>query len=259
MASLKQISSALISVYSKDGLDEIVKKLHTLGVKLYSTGGTYSFIEALHIPVTAVEELTSYPSILGGRVKTLHPKIFGGILGRREVESDLDQLAEYEIPEIDLVIVDLYPFEDTVASGAGDQDIIEKIDIGGISLIRAAAKNHKDVLVVASMEQYEPLLTLLETGGGTTTPQERRAFAAEAFNVSSHYDTAIFNYFDQDRGSALKVSIASSRALRYGENPHQEGIFYGDLDDLLEQLHGKEISYNNLLDPIVEILDQEKF
>ncbi len=248
MASLKQISSALISVYSKDGLDEIVKKLHTLGVKLYSTGGTYSFIEALHIPVTAVEELTSYPSILGGRVKTLHPKIFGGILGRREVESDLDQLAEYEIPEIDLVIVDLYPFEDTVASGAGDQDIIEKIDIGGISLIRAAAKNHKDVLVVASMEQYEPLLTLLETGGGTTTPQERRAFAAEAFNVSSHYDTAIFNYFDQDRGSALKVSIASSRALRYGENPHQEGIFYGDLDDLLEQLHGKEISYNNLLD-----------
>jgi phosphoribosylaminoimidazolecarboxamide formyltransferase/IMP cyclohydrolase len=248
MASLKQISSALISVYSKDGLDEIVKKLHTLGVKLYSTGGTYSFIEALHIPVTAVEELTSYPSILGGRVKTLHPKIFGGILGRREVESDLDQLAEYEIPEIDLVIVDLYPFEDTVASGAGDQDIIEKIDIGGISLIRAAAKNHKDVLVVASMEQYEPLLTLLETGGGTTTPQERRAFASEAFNVSSHYDTAIFNYFDQDRGSALKVSIASSRALRYGENPHQEGIFYGDLDDLLEQLHGKEISYNNLLD-----------
>ena len=248
MASLKQISSALISVYSKDGLDEIVKKLHTLGVKLYSTGGTYSFIEALHIPVTAVEELTSYPSILGGRVKTLHPKIFGGILGRREVESDLDQLAEYEIPEIDLVIVDLYPFEDTVASGAGDQDIIEKIDIGGISLIRAAAKNHTDVLVVASMEQYEPLLTLLETGGGTTTPQERRAFAAEAFNVSSHYDTAIFNYFDQDRGSALKVSIASSRALRYGENPHQEGIFYGDLDDLLEQLHGKEISYNNLLD-----------
>lgn len=248
MASLKQISSALISVYSKDGLDKIVKKLHDLDVKLYSTGGTYSFIEALHIPVTAVEELTSYPSILGGRVKTLHPKIFGGILGRREVESDLDQLAEYEIPEIDLVIVDLYPFEDTVASGAEDQDIIEKIDIGGISLIRAAAKNHKDVLVVASMDQYDPLLTLLETGSGTTTPDERRTFAAEAFNVSSHYDTAIFNYFDNDRGTALKVSEPSSMDLRYGENPHQDGKFCGDLDDLLEQLHGKEISYNNLLD-----------
>lgn len=248
MASLKQISSALISVYSKDGLDKIVKKLHELDVKLYSTGGTYSFIEDLHIPVTAVEELTSYPSILGGRVKTLHPKIFGGILGRREVESDLDQLAEYEIPEIDLVIVDLYPFEDTVASGAEDQDIIEKIDIGGISLIRAAAKNHKDVLVVASMDQYDPLLTLLETGSGTTTPEERRAFAGEAFNVSSHYDTAIFNYFDQNKGSALKVSEPSSMGLRYGENPHQEGKFCGDLDDLLEQLHGKEISYNNLLD-----------
>jgi len=248
MASLKQISSALISVYSKDGLDKIVKKLHDLGIKLYSTGGTYSFIEDLHIPVTAVEELTSYPSILGGRVKTLHPKIFGGILGRREVNSDLDQLAEYEIPEIDLVIVDLYPFEDTVASGAEDQDIIEKIDIGGISLIRAAAKNHKDVLVVASMEQYEPLLTLLETGSGTTTPKERRVFAAEAFNVSSHYDTAIYNYFDKGRASALKLSKTNSRTLRYGENPHQEGKFYGDLEDVLEQLHGKEISYNNLLD-----------
>ena len=195
MATLKQISSALISVYSKDGLDSIVKKLHELGVQLYSTGGTQSFIEGLGIPVTAVEDLTSYPSILGGRVKTLHPKVFGGILGRRELDADLDQLEQYEIPEIDLVIVDLYPFEETVKSGAPDQDIIEKIDIGGISLIRAAAKNHKDVLTVASMEQYEGLMTLLETGSGATTFEERRAYAAEAFNVSSHYDTQIFNYF----------------------------------------------------------------
>ncbi|MCP4314414.1 MAG: bifunctional phosphoribosylaminoimidazolecarboxamide formyltransferase/IMP cyclohydrolase [Bacteroidetes bacterium] len=248
MASHKQISSALISVYSKEGLDKIVKKLNELGVILYSTGGTYHFIEALGIPVTAVEELTSYPSILGGRVKTLHPKVFGGILGRREIQGDLDQLAEYEIPEIDLVIVDLYPFEDTVASGAADQDIIEKIDIGGISLIRAAAKNHKDVLVVASMEQYEPLLSLLETGSGTSSPDERRAFAAEAFNVSSHYDAAIFSYFDNDSGTALKMSKTNSLSLRYGENPHQEGKFFGDLEKLLKQLHGKEISYNNLLD-----------
>ncbi len=248
MATLKQISSALISVYSKDGLDKIVKKLHDLDITLYSTGGTYSFIEDLSIPVTAVEELTSYPSILGGRVKTLHPKVFGGILGRRENKGDLDQLAEYEIPEIDLVIVDLYPFEDTVRSGAADQDIIEKIDIGGISLIRAAAKNHKDVLVVASMDQYDALLTLLETASGTTSADERRAFATEAFNVSSHYDAAIFNYFDRDSGSALKLSKTSARSLRYGENPHQEGKFFGDLDEILEQLHGKEISYNNLLD-----------
>ncbi|MEN8156348.1 MAG: bifunctional phosphoribosylaminoimidazolecarboxamide formyltransferase/IMP cyclohydrolase [Bacteroidota bacterium] len=248
MASLKQISSALVSVYSKDGLDKIVSKLHELGVTLYSTGGTQTFIKDLGIPVTAVEELTSYPSILGGRVKTLHPKVFGGILGRREVAGDLEQLAEYGIPEIDLVIVDLYPFEDTVRSGAADQEIIEKIDIGGISLIRAAAKNHKDVLVVASRTQYEPLLTLLETGNGTTSPNDRRTFATEAFNVSSHYDAGIFNYFDGGNGSSLKVSEIKSRTLRYGENPHQKGTFFGDLDELLEQLHGKEISYNNLLD-----------
>ncbi len=211
MTTLKQISSALISVYSKEGLDKIVKKLNELGVRLYSTGGTFSFIEGLGIPVNAVEALTSYPSILGGRVKTLHPKVFGGILGRRENQGDLDQLAEYEIPEIDLVIVDLYPFEDTVRSGAPDQDIIEKIDIGGISLIRAAAKNHKDVLVVASMDQYGPLLELLESGNGTSSFEQRRAFATEAFQVSSHYDAEIFKYFDEGKISALKVSNSNGK------------------------------------------------
>ncbi len=248
MTTPKQISSALISVYSKEGLDKIVKKLDEFGVKLYSTGGTYSFIEGLGVGVNAVEDLTSYPSILGGRVKTLHPKVFGGILGRRDNKGDLDQLAEYEIPEIDLVIVDLYPFEDTVASGAADQDIIEKIDIGGISLIRAAAKNHKDVLVVASMDQYEPLLDLLESGQGSSTADQRRAFASEAFNVSSHYDAEIFSYFDRDKGSALKLSKSNGRTLRYGENPHQTGKYFGNLEEILEQEHGKEISYNNLLD-----------
>lgn len=248
MTSPKQISSALISVYSKEGLDRIVKKLDELDVKLYSTGGTYNFIEGLGIEVNTVEGLTSYPSILGGRVKTLHPKVFGGILARRELKGDLDQLAEYEIPEIDLVIVDLYPFEDTVASGAADQDIIEKIDIGGISLIRAAAKNHKDVLVVASMDQYDDLLDLLESGKGASTLEQRRTFAAGAFNVSSHYDAEIFNYFDQGKNSALKLSKSGGRTLRYGENPHQEGQFFGNLEDILEQIHGKEISYNNLLD-----------
>ena len=248
MAAPKQISSALVSVYSKEGLDSIVKKLNELGVKLYSTGGTYSFIEGLGIQVTAVEELTSYPSILGGRVKTLHPKVFGGILGRRENRGDLDQLAEYGIPEIDLVIVDLYPFEETVRSGAADVDVIEKIDIGGISLIRAAAKNHKDVLVVASMEQYGPLLDLLESGQGSSTAEERRAFAAQAFNVSSHYDAEIFSYFDKGKDSALKLSRTSGQTLRYGENPHQTGKFFGKFEEVLEQLHGKEISYNNLLD-----------
>jgi len=248
MTTSKQISSALISVFSKEGLDRIVKKLHELGISIYSTGGTQKFIGDLGIPVTAVEDLTSYPSILGGRVKTLHPKVFGGILARREEKGDLAQLAEYQIPEIDLVIVDLYPFEDTVNSGAAEQDIIEKIDIGGITLIRAAAKNYKDVLVVASREQYDPLSSLLESGKGETSLEDRRAFAKEAFNVSSHYDTEIFKYFDGDQFSALKVSEKESRKLRYGENPHQQGLFFGNLDELFEQLHGKEISYNNLLD-----------
>jgi phosphoribosylaminoimidazolecarboxamide formyltransferase/IMP cyclohydrolase len=248
MAPRKQISSALISVYHKDGLDSIVQLLHELGVTIYSTGGTEAFIKKLGIPVTPVESLTSYPSILGGRVKTLHPKVFGGILARREVGDDLDQLREYQIPEIDLVIVDLYPFEDTVRSGAEEQKIIEKIDIGGISLIRAAAKNFRDVLVVSSMDQYESLLEVLHSGKGSTTLETRKEFASAAFNVSSHYDSEIFKYFDGDRRTALKVSETRSRKLRYGENPHQQGIFYGDLDEIFEQLHGKEISYNNLLD-----------
>jgi phosphoribosylaminoimidazolecarboxamide formyltransferase/IMP cyclohydrolase len=248
MTSPQKISSALVSVYSKDGLDRVVSKLNNLGVTLYSTGGTHTFIKDLGIPVIAVEELTSYPSILGGRVKTLHPKVFGGILARREVQGDLTQLKEYEIPEIDLVIVDLYPFEDTVKSGAEDQEIIEKIDIGGISLIRAAAKNYKDVLVVASRNQYEPLLTLLESGNGSTTTEQRRSFAREAFNVSSHYDSEIFKHFDDGKSSALKLSESSASTLRYGENPHQVGIYFGDLEGIFDQLHGKEISYNNLLD-----------
>ena len=248
MTAPKQITSALVSVYSKEGLDRIVKKLDELGISIYSTGGTQSFIKELGIPVAAVEDLTSYPSILGGRVKTLHPKVFGGILARREVPQDLSQLEEYQIPEIDLVIVDLYPFEDTVKSGATDQEIIEKIDIGGISLIRAAAKNYKDVLVVASRDQYESLIALLESGDGKTSLETRREYAGDAFNVSSHYDSEIFKYFNGDNRSALKVSENQARKLRYGENPHQEGLFYGKLDELFEQLHGKEISYNNLLD-----------
>ena len=248
MTTNKPIGSALISVFSKEGLDLVVKKLHELGVALYSTGGTQSFIEKLGIPVTPVEDLTSYPSILGGRVKTLHPKVFGGILARREESGDLEQLTEYQIPEIDLVIVDLYPFEDTVRSDASEQEIIEKIDIGGISLIRAAAKNFKDVLVVASREQYGPLLTLLELDKGITGLEDRKAFASQAFNVSSHYDSEIFKFFDGEQMSSLKLSELTSQKLRYGENPHQQGRFYGDLDAMFEQLHGKEISYNNLLD-----------
>jgi len=248
MALKKKISSALISVYSKEGVDNIVNKLNTLGIPIYSTGGTRDFIEKLGISVNPVEELTSYPSILGGRVKTLHPKVFGGILARREVGADLRQLEEYEIPEIDLVIVDLYPFEDTVQSGADEQAVIEKIDIGGIALIRAAAKNYKDVLIVASRQQYAELLDLLDSGKGEASLEERKLFAREAFNVTSHYDAEIFKYFDAGQDTALKVSERNARKLRYGENPHQRGIFFGNLDELFEQLHGKEISYNNLLD-----------
>ncbi|MDA3821642.1 MAG: bifunctional phosphoribosylaminoimidazolecarboxamide formyltransferase/IMP cyclohydrolase [Bacteroidales bacterium] len=248
MNTAKNIRSALISVFYKDNLEKIVKKLDELNVDLYSTGGTQKFIEEQGIKVTAVESLTSYPSILGGRVKTLHPKVFGGILARRDNSDDASQIQEYEIPEIDLVIVDLYPFEETVASGASEADIIEKIDIGGISLIRAAAKNCKDVLVVSSRDQYESLYTLLEEKKGETTFEERKAYAKEAFNISSHYDSAIFSYFDGGEGSALKVSVQESRKLRYGENPHQNGFFYGDFSKMFEQLWGKEISYNNLLD-----------
>ena len=244
----RNIKRALISVYHKDNLDTIVKKLHLDGVEILSTGGTQTFIESLGIPCSAVEDLTSYPSILGGRVKTLHPKVFGGILCRRDNEQDQQQIAEYSIPEIDLVIVDLYPFEDTVASGASHADIIEKIDIGGISLIRGAAKNYKDVVIVASKAQYQPLLDILNEKGAMTTLEERLWFAKEAFAVSSHYDSAIFNYFDKDENSALRLTEDGQMVLRYGENPHQKGFFYGKFNDMFEQVHGKEISYNNLLD-----------
>ncbi len=246
---MKKIKSALISVYYKDGLDEIVRKLAACGVEIYSTGGTLKFIEELGVKAHSVESLTGYPSILGGRVKTLHPKVFGGILARRDNEGDREQLAQYEIPEIDLVIVDLYPFEQTVASGADDQAIIEKIDIGGISLIRAAAKNYKDVVIVGSVDQYAELYELLEKQDCATTLEQRRRFAAYAFNVSSHYDTAIFRYFNRtEQIPAFKASYKNGATLRYGENPHQAAVFYGDLDAMFDKLHGKEISYNNMLD-----------
>ena len=244
----KKIKKALVSVYHKDKLDVIIKKLFTEGVEFISTGGTKSFIESLDIPCSAVEDLTGYPSILGGRVKTLHPKVFGGILSRRDLAKDNEQLETYEIPEIDLVIVDLYPFEATVAAGADEPTTIEKIDIGGISLIRAAAKNFKDVVIVASQEQYEPFMEVLDGYGAQTTLEERRWFAKEAFAVSSQYDSAIFNYFDGEEKSAFRLSENNAKTLRYGENPHQRGVFFGKFDDMFEQLQGKEISYNNLLD-----------
>ena len=248
MAHKKRIKNALISVFDKTGLDEIAKTLHAQGVTIYSTGGTQSFIEGLNIPVERVEDLTSYPSILGGRVKTLHPKIFGGILSRRDHEQDQAQTAEYEIPDLDLVIVDLYPFEATVASGASHADIIEKIDIGGISLISAAAKNYQDVVIIPSKNQYKTFLQIIQTSEEGTTLEERKAFAASAFEVSSHYDTHIFNYFNQGERDVYKASISEATVLRYGENPHQKGVFYGDLDAMFDKLHGKELSYNNLLD-----------
>jgi len=248
MSEKRVIKNALISVFHKDGLEPIVKKLNELGVTIYSTGGTQCFIEEQGIPVNRVEDLTSYPSILGGRVKTLHPNVFGGILSRRELASDKEQLEQYNIPEFDLVIVDLYPFKKTVASGAEEQDIIEKIDIGGISLIRAAAKNFKDVLIVSEMSQYSETLEILNSNGASSIMDERRNFAATAFNVSSHYDTAIFKYFNTKNTSAFKISIREEKTLRYGENPHQKGFFYGNLDAMFTKLNGKELSYNNLLD-----------
>lgn len=245
----RTIKSALISVFYKDHLDQIVQKLHQLGVVIYSTGGTQQFIEQLGVPVVPVEELTSYPSILGGRVKTLHPKVFGGILGRRENESDRAEMKQFDIPEIDLVIVDLYPFEETVKAGKGEQDIIEKIDIGGISLIRAAAKNFADTLIVASRNEYSALLSLLEEKQGVTDVTDRKLFAAKAFMVSSHYDTKIFDYFNTTAAlDVFKQSELNGKVLRYGENPHQKGIFYGDLNEAFEILNGKELSYNNLVD-----------
>ncbi len=248
MADKKRIKNALISVFEKTGLDAIINILHAQGVTIYSTGGTHRFIETLGIPVERVEDLTSYPSILGGRVKTLHPKIFGGILSRRDHEQDQLQTAEYEIPDLDLVIVDLYPFEATVASGASHADIIEKIDIGGISLIRAAAKNYNDVVIIPSQKQYASFLEIISNSPEGTTLDERKAFAGAAFEVSSHYDTHIFNYFNQGERDVYKASISEATVLRYGENPHQKGVFYGDLDAMFEKIHGKELSYNNLLD-----------
>ncbi len=243
------IKNALISVYHKDNLEPIIEKLHALGVNLFSTGGTLSFIQKLNKPVTAVESLTSYPEIFGGRVKTLHPAIFGGILNRRSNPNDVAEKAQHNIHDIDLVIVDLYPFEATVAAGGTPQEIIEKIDIGGISLIRAAAKNFNDVLIVSSMSEYSELLELLTNKNGATEISDRKKFAARAFATSSHYDTAIFNYFNLTEGFPyFKQSEMQSEVLRYGENPHQKGVFHGQLSNMLEKLNGKELSYNNLLD-----------
>ena len=242
-----KLKSALISVFNKDGLEPIAKKLDKLGVKIYSTGGTELFLKKIGIPVIKVEDVTGYPSILGGRVKTLHPKIFGGILNRNENNNDISDLKNYEIPNIDLVIVDLYPFEETVKSNQSEEKIIEKIDIGGISLIRAAAKNFKDVMCVSSKVDYSDFLNILNNDKGEINLKYRKNFAFRAFNVSSHYDTAIFNYFKEDNES-LKASYKNGKELRYGENPHQKGMFYGDFNSMFEQLHGKELSYNNLLD-----------
>jgi len=245
---LKKIENALISVYSKDGLIPVLKKLNELGIKMYSTGGTHRFIEEQGFEAQTVESLTSYPSILGGRVKTLHPKVFGGILARRENAEDKQQLAEYDIPSFDLIIVDLYPFEETLLTTDSSAEIIEKIDIGGISLIRAAAKNFQDVLVVPASNLYGELLNILESKNGATNIEERKYFAAQAFNISSHYDTSIFNWINPGNIKTFKQSQGNENVLRYGENPHQEGLFFGKLDEVFEQLHGKAISYNNLLD-----------
>jgi phosphoribosylaminoimidazolecarboxamide formyltransferase/IMP cyclohydrolase len=247
MSTSKKIKSALISVFHKDGLEPIVQKLNKLNVTIYSTGGTEKFIKELGIVVIPVEDITSYPSILGGRVKTLHPKVFGGILNRQDHKGDVAEMKEYNIPQLDLVIVDLYPFEKTVASGASEEEIVEKIDIGGISLIRASAKNFKDTFTVSSMEQYDDFLEILSEGKGETTMEQRKKFASKSFNVSSHYDTAIFNYFNEDE-VVFKASETTSKVLRYGENPHQKGYFFGDLNAMFDKLHGKELSYNNLLD-----------
>ncbi|WP_431137341.1 bifunctional phosphoribosylaminoimidazolecarboxamide formyltransferase/IMP cyclohydrolase [Psychroserpens mesophilus] len=249
MSNNKAIKSALISVFSKEGLEPIVRQLNKQKVTIYSTGGTEKFIKDLGIKVVPVEDVTSYPSILGGRVKTLHPKVFGGILNRQNNASDVAELADFDIPQIDLVIVDLYPFEKTVASGASNQDIIEKIDIGGISLIRAAAKNYADVVCVSSVDDYSEFLEILTSKNGETSEADRKHFAAKAFNTSSHYDSAIFNYFNTNHDIAsLKISETKGQVLRYGENPHQRGFFFGNFEDIFTKLHGKELSYNNLLD-----------
>lgn len=245
----RNIKSALISVFYKDGLEPIVRKLHDLGVTIYSTGGTQAFIEQLGLPCTAVESVTSYPSILGGRVKTLHPKVFGGILARRDNEDDQKHVKEYEIPLVDLVIVDLYPFEETVKSTNDEKAIIEKIDIGGVSLIRAAAKNHKDVCIIASRNQYSELLELLNNKNGETNLTDRRHFAAAALTECAHYDVAIAGYFNlTEDSSGFQLSVTGKQSLRYGENPHQAAAFYGDINAIFDKLNGKELSYNNLVD-----------
>ncbi|NCT75911.1 MAG: bifunctional phosphoribosylaminoimidazolecarboxamide formyltransferase/IMP cyclohydrolase [Chitinophagaceae bacterium] len=244
----KKIQSALISVFYKDGLEPLVKQLAELGVTIYSTGGTQQFIEKLNIPVVPVEQLTTYPSILGGRVKTLHPAVFGGILGRRDNETDVQEMQQYNIPVIDLVIVDLYPFEETVASTSDEKLIIEKVDIGGPSMIRGAAKNFKDVLVVAAKKDYAEVEELLRNQKGETTIEQRRNFAARAFEIVAHYDVAIARYFNAENGQYFLESLADPKIMRYGENPHQTGIFYGNASQLFEQLNGKELSYNNFVD-----------
>lgn len=259
MSQSVKIKNALISVYYKDGLAPLVQYLAQQGVTLYSTGGTEQFIKDLNLPVVAVEDLTGYPSILGGRVKTLHPKVFGGILNRRGLAGDQEQIAQYEIPEIDLVIVDLYPFEETVKAGGTDAEIIEKIDIGGISLIRAAAKNFNDVVIIASKDDYGTLLGELQSQDGATTLVQRKSYAKKAFHTSSHYDTAIFNYFNAEEPlNVFKESIKQAQTLRYGENPHQQGTFYGNLDEMFTKLNGKELSYNNLVDvdAAVSLIDE---
>jgi phosphoribosylaminoimidazolecarboxamide formyltransferase / IMP cyclohydrolase len=249
MNTTKKIKSALISVFSKEGLEPIVRLLNDQNVTIYSTGGTEEFIKNLGIAVIPVEDVTSYPSILGGRVKTLHPKVFGGILNRQDNPGDVEQMLEYNIPQLDLVIVDLYPFEKTVASGANEEEIIEKIDIGGISLIRAAAKNFTDTVIVASVNEYGVLLDLITNNDGNTTIENRKMWATKAFNVTSHYDSAIFNYFNKNNDEiVLKISEQKGQVLRYGENPHQKGFFFGDFDAMFTKIHGKELSYNNLLD-----------
>ena len=249
MSQNKTIKSALISVFSKEGLAPIVEKLNQQGVTIYSTGGTQKFINDLGITVVPAEEITEYPSILGGRVKTLHPKIFGGILNRQDNTQDVEEMDAFSIPQIDAVIVDLYPFEKTVASGASDEDIIEKIDIGGISLIRAAAKNYKDVICISSVDDYAEFLDLISSDNGDTSIEDRKRFATKSFNVSSHYDSAIFNYFNKEKEEVvLKISETQGNVLRYGENPHQKGYFFGDFEAMFTKLHGKELSYNNLLD-----------
>ncbi|MEI7660671.1 MAG: bifunctional phosphoribosylaminoimidazolecarboxamide formyltransferase/IMP cyclohydrolase [Bacteroidota bacterium] len=244
-----RIKSALISVYSKEGIEELARKLALYGIRIISTGGTYDFLQGRGIEATSIESITSYPSILGGRVKTLHPKVFGGILWRRDQLADVDDVEKYEIPSVDLVIVDLYPFEQTVAGGGSEEEIIEKIDIGGISLIRAAAKNYAHVAVIPSSDFYGPLLEILEKNSGVTNLADRRRFAAQAFNVSSHYDTMIFNYFNRTEDiRVFKQSILTPVAMRYGENPHQQGTYFGELERVFTKLHGKELSYNNLVD-----------